>query len=276
MTSQYTASPTPATAVRRPTAAPAGEGLPGAPQPAFFSVLWRHKVLLVAGALVGALLGLISALLQPTAYISESRVFFASQSSFDPLGSAPFGADPVRYLEQQAALITSTPVLTQAVELDESIGELTALRESLSVAVSSDADIVTIKAAADTGAGAEARVAAVVEAYRDFQEAAVEDRTEAASDLSTSGERRQIEQRAALYGDGVALVEPPTSQETSSLVRNTTIGGLVGLLLALAWAFGRQKPIRARARTKPPTAGRGGPAQASPADGWDWEAARRE
>lgn len=250
---------------------------PASSPPTSFSLLWQHKFALAAGALAGILLGLLISLLQPTAYTSESRIFFSSQSTFDPLGTNSFTSDPTRYLEQQAALLTSEPVLTQAVEADETIGDMTEVRDSLTVTASGEADIVTIKAAADTGDRAEDRVVAVVDAYRAFQQAAITDRTNALTDLSSSGERRQIEQRAALYGDGVALVEPPAAEEVSSLIRNTTVGGLVGLLLALAWALGRRRPTPPAAATPSPAGDPGQPGHDSSVDDdWEWELARRE
>lgn len=275
MTSQPTThAAEPGGPVRRRVAVELVEAPP--PQAAFFTVLWGHKVALVAGALVGALVGLLISFLQPVSYTSESRIFFSSQSIFDPLGSSTFTSDPTRYLQQQAALLTSEPVLLQAVENDSTIGDVTEVRDALDVTASAVADIVTLTAEADSAPRAAARVAAVVNAYRDVQRAVIADRVSALSDLSTAGERRQIGQRAALYGDGVSLVEPASTSEVSSLIRNTTVGGLVGLLLALAFALTRRRPAPAAADVQTfPGARQPSGHDSEVDDDWEWELVRR-
>lgn len=202
----------------------------------FPAVMWRHKVLLVAGVVIGALLGLGLSLVQPAAYTAESRIFYSSQNGFDPLAGGSFNSDPSRYLEQQAALLTSEPVLAQAVRAEPAIGSVEEVRAALTVTASREADIVVVRAAADTAATAEERADAAVVAYRAYQRASVRDRTTSLQALSDAAEQRQILQRAALYGDGVELVEPPVVKEVSTEVRNATVGGLVGFLMALVGA----------------------------------------
>lgn len=275
MTMKETIRPTPAevAGVARPTAAQ-GVDLPAPSQAGLIPAVWRHRGALAAGAVAGVLLGLLASFLQPTTYTSESRIFFSSQSTFNPLGNASFTADPTRYLQQQVALLTSEPVLTQAIEADKSIGGLVEVRDALTITASSEADIVTVKAAADTATRAAARVDAVVDAYRAFQLAAITSQTKALTDLSSATERRQIEQRAALYGDGVELVEPPATEKPSALIRNTTIGGLVGLLLALAWALGRKKPTPDAGAVRPAAEAHGPLEHPTSVRGdweWDWD-----
>lgn len=277
MTMQHTVRPTPAEVAgdARPNAARAVDP-PAPPRAGLLPALWRHRGALAVGAVAGVMLGLLASFLQPTTYRSESRIFFSSQSTFNPLGNDSFTSDPTRYLQQQVALLTSEPVLTQAIEADESIGGLVEVQDALTITASSEADIVTVKASADTATRAAARVDAVVDAYRAFQLAAITGQTEALTDLSTATERRQIEQRAALYGDGVELVEPPATEKASALIRNTTIGGLVGLLLALAWALGRSRPTPDAAAERSDGEGREPLERRAPVRGdWDWDAASR-
>ena len=277
MTPQPTTDPTSVTqggGVTQDLAGPAGDRS-SRPPSTLVDVLRHHRLALIAGVVAGLLVGLLLSFLQPVSYTSESRVFFSSQNAFDPLGTNPFASDPSRYLEQQAALLTSEPVLDEAVEADETIGDVAEVQRSLTVTASREADIVTVRSVADDEDRAVARVVAVVSAYRNYQRASVADKAEALSEISNASETRQIAQRAALYGDGVDLVEPPSTDQASPLVRNLIAGGLAGLLIALALSVLRRRrsspaPARpSRGRRRQPRN------QHTGDDGWDWELDRR-
>lgn len=229
--------------------APESDGSGPTALPAFVGVLWRHKIAVLIGIVVGALLGVGVSLVQPTSYSASSRIFFSSHEAFDPLSGGSYTSDPSRHLAQQAALLTSQPVLLEAVRSDSSIGTAQQVRNALTVTAANDADIVTVKATAGTAAQAEDRISSVVKAFRSYQKDSVEQQTKELSKLTNAGGRGTIQQRAALYGDGVQLVEPPTAQQTSTAVFNGVVGAVVGLLLALAWAVARAaRVIRPRRR----------------------------
>ncbi len=221
----------------------ASDGEPGVPDsavlPVFVGVLWRHKIAVLVGLLVGALLGVGVSFLQPTSYTASSRIFFSSQDGFNPLAGQSYNSDPSRHLELQAALLTSEPVLMNAVGSEPAIGSTQQVRKSLTVTPSSEADIVTVKATGANPRQAADRIATVVQAFRSYQKDAVDQQTSDLLKLTDAGGRRTIQQRAALYGDGVQLVEPPTTQQTSTTVFDGVVGAVVGLLLGLAWAVAR-------------------------------------
>src|SRR5215218_6153147 len=140
---------------------------------AVMDLLWRHKVLVVLGTLLGASLGLLLTSVQPTTYLAQSAVFLSSHADFDPTGSTDYVSDPSRYVQQQAAMMTSTPVLEKAMGNGAPADSILDLRASLQAEASQDTDIVTVKATAETPAAARARVDKVVRAYQDHARARV-------------------------------------------------------------------------------------------------------
>lgn len=197
----------------------------------------RHKLLILGGILLGLLVGLLVATLQPTTYQAESRVFLSSQSGFDPLSDGQFGSDPSRYLDQQAALMTSSPLLVKAIAMGGQADSVKEYQKSLEVVTSSDSDVLTVRATGSSSAEATSRVDSTVAAYRDYQKTQVAERLSAIDKLSTKEEQRAAEQRAVAFGDGVELVEEASATARSSAIRNASVLSLVGLFTSLAIAL---------------------------------------
>ena len=63
------------------------------PISSFLDTLWRYKLLIIIGTLLGLGVGLGIARMQPTIYLAESRIFLSSQSGFDALSDGPFSSD---------------------------------------------------------------------------------------------------------------------------------------------------------------------------------------
>ena len=207
------------------------------PNSGFFDTLWRHKLLIIIGTLLGLGVGLWIATIQPTIYTAESRVFLSSQSGFDALSDGPFTSDPSRYLDQQAAILTSRPLLTRALVLGASGTDVAELKGSLDVIASAESDVLTVRATADEPTTAASRVNATIASYREYQRAHVAAQLAALGSLSSAEEKRAASQRAAVFGDGVELVEQASVTASTSAVRNATVLAVVGALISLAISF---------------------------------------
>jgi capsular polysaccharide biosynthesis protein len=209
----------------------------GVPATNFLSVLWRHKLLILICTLLGAGLGLASGMLQPSTYLAESRVFLSSQSGFDALAGQQDSANPSRYLDQQAALLTSTPLLTRSLALGADASDVQELRDSLDVVASAESDVLTVRGTATGPDAAASRVDATIASYREYQKAQVADQLKAVDSLSNADEKRLANQRAVIFGDGVELVEQASVTATGTVLRNATVLGVVGALIGSAIAF---------------------------------------
>jgi uncharacterized protein involved in exopolysaccharide biosynthesis len=213
--------------------------------------MWRHKVLIVVATLLGIALGMALTTMQPTTYRAESRVFLSSHAEFDPTGQNDFVNDPSRFVEQQAAMMTSAPVLAAAIYSGAPADNVQELRQSLEVVASDSSDIVTVKATARNGKDAEALVNAVVRAYQARIRNGVAILVAQMKDVMGAAELQNAQRHAAVYGDGVSLVEPATAVAVSSGIRNATLLGLTGFLLAVGAGLIRDAlPARARSRRR--------------------------
>ncbi len=200
------------------------------------SMLLRHIVLIATCTVAAVVVGALASFLQPRMYTAELRVFLSSQAAFVALEDGSFGSDPSRYLDQQAAVMTSEPLLESAIEKGAAGPEVVDLKRAVEVIPSAESDVLTVRASASDPEEAAARADALVAAYRDYQEALVRDQVAAVREVSNADDTRRARQRAAIYGDGVGLVEDASVTRTSSLVRNALVLGLVGLLLGSAAA----------------------------------------
>jgi hypothetical protein len=124
-------------------------------------------------------------------------------------------------------------VLDKAMDNGAPADSVVDLRASLEAEAAQDTDIVTVKATAETAAAARARVDKVVRAYQDHARARVQDVVADIEDVVTPDELRNVQRQAALFGDGIALVEPATAVKSSSGLRNAALLGITALLLSL-------------------------------------------
>jgi capsular polysaccharide biosynthesis protein len=202
-----------------------------------FTILWHYIVLIVAFTVAGLAAGLLIAHYQPTSYSAESRVFLSSQASFDALADGQYASDPSRYLDQQAAIMTSSPLLQRAIELGAESVDKAELKASLAVIASAESDVLTVRATALASEQAGARVDDIITAYREYQKSLVITQLNSIELVSSTDEKRIAQQRAAVYGDGVALVEKAFVTKASSAIRNASVLAVAGLLLSSGLAF---------------------------------------
>jgi Mrp family chromosome partitioning ATPase/capsular polysaccharide biosynthesis protein len=248
-------------------------------KPGLLESAWKYKMLLVALAVAGMVLGLGFSLLQPTRYEGSANVLLNLPVS------ASGGVEPGRFVLNQAELMTSQTVLERAVRLSSNRISVKNLRKRLTTESSADRDLVTVKVLDDTPAGARQLADNVTRAYE--QVLAAQNRLEAAqlkrqeaslqaqldkiegrlktrpddlglraSESAMLGELADLSrERAALEtgGDssrgGVRLREAlpaPEQPAQPSTLRNLAAGLLSGLLIGvgLAWWFNGRSETR--------------------------------
>ena len=206
--------------------------------------IWRHRALVVVGAVLGAALGFLVTSMQPPTYLAQSDVFLSSHSEFDPTGSSDYVSDPSRYVDQQARMMSSTPVLSSAIEHGAPAADVVDLRSSLDVVASKDTDLLTVRATGSDAPEARKRVDAVIAAYRARVVGDVEETVRAIESTTPERGLERVRRQAALFGDGVSLVEPAVAVRSSAWARNAALLGITGFLLALG--VGVLRDARAR------------------------------
>lgn len=220
-------------------------------------LLWRRKLWLLLSVALGAALGYGLSQLQSVAYTAEARVFLAASGAFDPLDQRTIG-NQERYVAQQAAIMTSDPVLERVtppagVDPEE-------LAEALDVTASADSDLIVVQATAVTPEGAAGLADGTAAAYAEYTVEGVElAASRAVAAVTDSDQAEQIRAAAAVYDDGVALIDAapvPTSPSQPAPLRNAVLlAVLAGLLCAalVVLADGRRPAARRRV---PPSADR--------------------
>jgi uncharacterized protein involved in exopolysaccharide biosynthesis len=131
--------------------------------------IWRYRRLVTAAVLLGALLGSGWAARQPTLYEGVARVVLAAPGTTSlPGETSQPPVEPARYLDRQAQLMRSAPVLERAVKLSGSRISTETLRQHLEVEVAKDTDLLTIRVLDSTATGAAQLADAVAVAYDRF------------------------------------------------------------------------------------------------------------
>ena len=118
---------------------------------------------------------------------------------------------------------------------------------------SAESDVLTVRATAAQPTAAASRVNATIASYREYKKAQVAAQLAAIGSLSSSDEKRAASQRAAVFGDGVELVEQASVTATTSALRNATVLAVVGALISSAISFAmsgrrRRRQIRLAGR----------------------------
>jgi uncharacterized protein involved in exopolysaccharide biosynthesis len=197
----------------------------------------RHPFLVVVVAAAFAAAGYYWSSQQNEQYVATTRLFLSSSSPFDGFGSLDFVNNPDRYAVNQAELVLSRPVLDRAVADGELTVEEGQLGRALSISAGRGTDVIVIEATAPTGEEAAEWANATADAYRAFKVDGVEQQTQELLALSTTPEESaSILKRAAVYGDGIALVEEaavPSEPSYPQPVRDGLIAGVVGLVLGV-------------------------------------------
>ena len=135
---------------------------------------WRYKWLIAVAALLGVLLGYGWAARQPTLYEAASQVLLTGTPSIslaDDAPPQPIG-DPERYLQNQATLIGTTPVLELAAKKSRGQATVEDLRAAMIVEVEQNQDLITMTISiVDGDANRAAMLAnAIAEGYESFVE----------------------------------------------------------------------------------------------------------
>jgi capsular polysaccharide biosynthesis protein len=200
----------------------------------------RHPVIVILVTAAFAAAGYYWSSQQSEQYTATTRMFLSSSSPFDGFGSRDFVNNPDRYAVNQAAIALSRPVLNRAVENGELDVEVDRLRRALTISAGQGTDVIVIDATAPSPRQAADWANSVAEAFRAFKADGVEDQTQELLALSTNeADSAAILKRAAVYGDGIALVEQATAPNDPSSpqpVRDGLLAAVVGLVLGVAAA----------------------------------------
>jgi capsular polysaccharide biosynthesis protein len=206
-------------------------------RPGVLTSVRAHLVTIVAALLAGAALGFLGSELLPTSYTAQSAFYLGATAPFTPGDKDP-GGDAVRFTADQAELAQTTEVLEAAGKSLSPPIPLDEVRKSVTAVASVDTSKVTVTADRPEAAQSQALADAVVAFYR----AAAARRVSGLVSSSTRVDadpvlRRDIELRAAAYGDGVVAVEPAELPDTASSplpLQNALIAGLLAAALATA------------------------------------------
>lgn len=202
----------------------------------------RHPVLVVAITTAFVLAGYLYSSQQDERYTAVTRLFLSSSAAFDGVGQASYVVSPDRYAVNQAELVLSAPVLTSAIEEGDLGGDVESLRQMLSVSAGRGTDVITIEATSESPADAAEVANAVASAYQSLKLQEVERQTNQLTTLSTSEEdRAAVLKRAAVYGDGIELIEvadPPAGPSFPQPVRDALLAFIVGAVIAVGAAVG--------------------------------------
>jgi tyrosine-protein kinase len=246
-------------------------------RPGIVASLLRYGGIVVAATLLAAVAGYGIAQLSPVRYQADAGLILSDPGGPSVLGGgdALASSDREVYLAKQADIITSTVVLERALELLGSRASPEDVRDELDVEPSANMASISIAATSGDSRSAAALANAVGTAYQQVAEeraaadaqralASLEElrnRYQAALDASPKSfdgrltlrqqqladqiaELQQREQditaRAQVFNSGVEYFEqakPPASPSQPKPKLGAVLGGLVGLLVAGAWAW---------------------------------------
>jgi uncharacterized protein involved in exopolysaccharide biosynthesis len=206
--------------------------------------IWRYKSLIAAAVLLGALLGSGWAARQPTLYEGVTRVLMTAGSTSlpgDVLPQPP--VDPGRYLDNQAQMTASAPVLQRAVKLTRNRISAETLRQRLEVDAAENADLLTIRVVDSTAQGAAQLADAVAAAY---DQVIARRSHEVAAQLL----RARSELKARLAEAGAELARNPNDARLRAECRALT--GQDREVLRQLMALERDRPVLAWERAAVP------------------------
>ncbi|CCG01383.1 hypothetical protein [Blastococcus saxobsidens] len=217
----------------------------GRDRPSFGGAVWRARWLILGAAVVAGIGGYVFSEGQPREYTAVSRVVLSADDVFEPLGGRSF-VDSSRFLSNQRLIMTTQPLLRAALERLDGDLSVSELAESVDVSALSDADVLLVAATAPTPESAVDRADAVVTAYLESATERVAGRAAAAlAATADPAVADQIRTEAAVYGDGVAVVERAVLPEDPSSprpLRAAVILAVIAALAATALALLRRPP----------------------------------
>jgi Mrp family chromosome partitioning ATPase len=168
--------------------------------PSLLASLWRYRWVVLAGVLLGGLVGYGLSVRQPRQYEATARLIISAPA---PPDGAP-AVDADRYLRNQVQFISSSPVIFRAAE----IARLPARtwRDTLAVDAGKGSDLIVIRVRASTGREAAKVANSVVLAYQEVwsrrvreQNLAVQERLKVTTDKLRA---RLADLNARLQGSG--------------------------------------------------------------------------
>lgn len=244
--------------------------------PGLVEAVWKYRRLVVLATLVAAVSALGLSFLQETMYRGEARLILADPRNQGVFDVTRVVIDPSRYVRNQAERITSSVVLSRAVELEGGRLSLEEVTERVEVEPALNLDLITIRALDPSPEGAASLANSVAEAYQQVVREEVQANAEAAiaeleqtrgelearvdeltaqlradpNDPVTLAERdaavtqiaelktraEQIAVDAALFGSGVELFEPAEVPESPARPQPLRNAALGGLLGLMAAA----------------------------------------
>jgi uncharacterized protein involved in exopolysaccharide biosynthesis len=176
--------------------------------PSVLQSAWRYKWLIASMALLAAVVGYAWEARQPTLYEGVSRWVLTTPGEL-PGTPSQFREQPDRFLNKQAAVIWSGPVLRRAAELSDRTASLATLSQHILVEVANDADIITIRILDSTPSGAASLANQIGTAYNEVTaEQSRQETEQAVKELELAS--RQLERR--LDDLDAQLVEAPNGR----------------------------------------------------------------
>lgn len=145
----------------------------------YFAFVRRHWVAVGALAVVGAVVGVMAMFAQPVLYVAESRVAVTPQD-VTLTAAGDVARRNLLSLDSDAALLTSTRVLDQAVSAVGVTGGAPALRERLRVSAVPNSRVLIVQVSDPDRAAAVETAAAVVQAFLADRAAGAERRVQSA------------------------------------------------------------------------------------------------
>jgi capsular polysaccharide biosynthesis protein len=185
---------------------------------------------------------------QPTVYESSSRVVLSSSGNFAPVDNSFGGND--RYVQNQAQIMTTLPVLDRAAAVVADGIPGSDLRGLITAEPQGASDVITVTAQASDPALAARRADAVATGYSQFTSAEVATLADQAAAASAADPVavQNIRARAATFGDGVAVIQPavaPSAPTSPTPKRDALLAAAAVFLLssgAAAFWLSRRRP----------------------------------
>jgi len=266
-------------------------------RPGIVASLWRYRLAVGAATMLLAVGGYLLAGRAPTSYEADATLILRDPGSSAVLGRISQGADLQPYLAKQAAIMTSSLVLQDALRALSSPMPVREAKRVVQAAPSKNLASVVIHTTAPTAAGAAALANAVANAYTQTSvQRATDEESRAVASIekvrarlqaeldalptapggrstlrqqNLQGQVNDLQQReedvitqAAIYASGVDLFEPAQQPLTPSSPRpklGGVVGALLGLLASGTWAWWAAARNRRAERGDDPAAILGAP-----------------
>ena len=215
-----------------------------APLAARLSRLVRAALPVVLVAVLAGYVAYRSSEGQPVTYAATSQVVLSSSTNFTPVNTAFSNSSPDRYVENQAAIVTTNEVVDRAAAALADGVPGSELGPQISAEPSGNRDVLLVTARAGNPELAARRADAVANAYAQFSAEQVQALADQAAAASANDPLTvvDIRARAATFGDGVQVIQPstvpqapvsPTPSRDALLVATAVFLLAVALVLAL-------------------------------------------